>query len=376
METCEVLIVGGGPAGSTCAWQLRKYGHDVLIIDKSPFPRDKTCAGWITPQVIRSLDLDIGDYALGRVFQPLTAFRTSLLGYSSVTVEFDRAVSYGIRRCEFDDYLLKRSRARLQLGDAIRHIERTNDGWIANGSIKARVLVGAGGHFCPVARWLRRDSIDHRPLVTAVEVEFPLGGMADSTGTEATEPHLYFCDDLAGYGWCVRKGGFLNIGMGRVDARDVPAQFSRLLEILRRDGSFVSELPKAVHGHAYHLNHSRSSPMLDDGIILIGDSAGLADPYSGEGIRPAIESGLIAADTIHQAQARYGRLHLQSYGEKITARFRSRGSSRGTERRWFLPRRWPTGLMSRLISNRWFARRMILDHWFLHANQSAILPSS
>ena len=55
MHSCDVLIVGGGPAGSTCAWQLVRAGLDVLVMDKHIFPRDKVCAGWITPAVIESL---------------------------------------------------------------------------------------------------------------------------------------------------------------------------------------------------------------------------------------------------------------------------------------------------------------------------------
>lgn len=374
MESCEVLIVGGGPAGSTCAWQLRRFGCDVVVMDKCAFPRDKICAGWITPQVIQSLELDLADYALGRVFQPLTAFRTSLLGHPAATTSFDRAVSYGIRRCEFDEYLLRRSGARLYLGEAVRRIDRTGDGWIVNGALRARMLVGAGGHFCPVARRVRGDNVDRRPLVTAVEAEFPLCEAACDVETGATEPRLYFCDDLAGYGWCVRKGEFLNIGIGRINARDVPAQLSRLLEVLRRDGSFSGELPKAVHGHAYYLYDGGRAPMAEDGSVLIGDAAGLADPHSGEGIRQAIESGLLAAETIHAAQGRYDRHQLQSYSERIMARFGRRPSCRrATKSRW-LPRPWQTCLMGRLIGNRWFARRVILERWFLHAHQSAILP--
>ena len=52
--TCDALIVGGGPAGSSCARQLRRAGLDVLIMDKQEFPRDKVCAGWITPAVVGS----------------------------------------------------------------------------------------------------------------------------------------------------------------------------------------------------------------------------------------------------------------------------------------------------------------------------------
>ena len=80
METCDVLMVGGGPAGSTCAWKLRQAGADVLVVDQATFPRDKVCAGWITPPVIETLRLDTAAYASSRTFQPITAFRTGVIG--------------------------------------------------------------------------------------------------------------------------------------------------------------------------------------------------------------------------------------------------------------------------------------------------------
>ena len=72
---CDVLIVGGGPAGSACARRLREAGLDVVVIDKAVFPRDKVCAGWITPQVVEDLQIDPDRYRQGRTFQPITGFR-------------------------------------------------------------------------------------------------------------------------------------------------------------------------------------------------------------------------------------------------------------------------------------------------------------
>src|SRR5262245_6929280 len=106
MESCDVLIVGGGPAGSSCAWALRGAGLNVIILDKCRFPRDKICGGWITPQVVEELQIDLDDYARTRLLQPITAFRVSAMGARDIEVPYDRAVSYGIRRCEFDDFLL------------------------------------------------------------------------------------------------------------------------------------------------------------------------------------------------------------------------------------------------------------------------------
>src|SRR5215471_11052823 len=128
MQASDVLIVGGGPAGSSCAWALRGTGLDVIVIDKSQFPRDKICGGWITPQVVEELQIDLRDYARSRVLQPITAFRVSAMGARGVEVSYDRPISYGIRRCEFDDFLLRRSGARVWDGITIGSMERENGG--------------------------------------------------------------------------------------------------------------------------------------------------------------------------------------------------------------------------------------------------------
>ena len=128
MENCDVLIVGGGPAGSSCAWKLRRAGLSVCVLDKARFPRDKVCAGWITPQVIEALELDLADYRKERVLQPVTGFRTGRIGHSESEIEYGRIVSYGIRRREFDHYLLQRCGAQLHLGDGLRSLARIEDG--------------------------------------------------------------------------------------------------------------------------------------------------------------------------------------------------------------------------------------------------------
>ena len=112
MDSCDVLIVGAGPAGSSCAWGLRDTGLDIRVVDRKPFPRDKVCAGWITPQVVEALELDLADFTRENVCQPITGFRTGLIGGRDVVNRYDRPVSYGIRRCEFDQYLRRRTPAR------------------------------------------------------------------------------------------------------------------------------------------------------------------------------------------------------------------------------------------------------------------------
>src|SRR5579862_2782752 len=100
MDSCDILIVGGGPAGSSCAWKLRNSGLDVALIDKQRFPRDKVCGGWITPPVLKALAIDASEYGASRVLQPITGFKTGSIGnLAPVHTDYGKPVSYGIRRC-------------------------------------------------------------------------------------------------------------------------------------------------------------------------------------------------------------------------------------------------------------------------------------
>ena len=127
MESCEVLIVGGGPAGSTCAGKLREAGVDVLLLDKENFPRSKPCAGWITPAVLKTLEIDAEEYRRERLLQDIRGFRTGLINGPEVVTRYGKVVSYGIRRCEFDHYLLKRSAVRQALNEPVAALEQVLD---------------------------------------------------------------------------------------------------------------------------------------------------------------------------------------------------------------------------------------------------------
>src|SRR5258707_14323231 len=135
MEFCDVLIVGGGPYGASCAWGLRRSGLDVVILDKQTFPRDKVCGGWITPAVLTALEIDAREYAEGCVVQPITSFRVGCIGGKTVQVGYGTPVSYGIRRREVDHYLLKRRGARLLLGHSLSSLEKRGAERIANNQI-------------------------------------------------------------------------------------------------------------------------------------------------------------------------------------------------------------------------------------------------
>ena len=110
-----------------------------MVLDRARFPRDKVCAGWITPAVVEALDLDLAATVQGRTFSRLqrVSHRTHRIG-GEVETSYDRPVSFGIRRCEFDTYLLERSGARLRLGTPVAAIRRDGPRWIVNDAIAAR----------------------------------------------------------------------------------------------------------------------------------------------------------------------------------------------------------------------------------------------
>ena len=368
MTRCDALVVGGGPAGSTCARALTRQGLDVLVLDQKVFPRDKVCAGWITPAVLETLEIDAADYAASRVLQPITGFRTGMIDGAEVQTVYPRTVSYGIRRCEFDHYLLARSGARLRLGEPVRSLARRGEGWIVNGEIETPLLIGAGGHFCPVARLLGADSGAGAPVVAAKEVEFAMdAAQEDACRVRPEMPELFFCKDLKGYGWCFRKDRYLNIGLGRQDQHHLSEHLDAFCDFLGRRGKIALGMTQRFHGHAYLLHGHGARKLSGDGVLLVGDAAGLAYPESGEGIRPAVESALLAAATLIEAGRDYRTSRLAPYQQRLHERL---GGAGGNQLK--LPAAWQRFFGAKLLASSWFTRHVVLDRWFLHARQGAM----
>lgn len=360
MVHCDALIVGGGPAGSTCARALRLAGWDVIVLDRARFPRDKVCGGWLTPEVFALLDLDPVEYrAAGGTLQEITGFRTGVIGGDCIETRYPVVVSYAIRRCEFDNFLLRRAQVRVLEGAPLTTLRRRAGTWIANNQIAAPVIVGAGGHFCPVAHHLQDGRRDTAPPVVASEVEFAFDGWR--SGIAPDTPELFFCRDLEGYGWCVRKGGYLNIGIGRRERAAFKNHVSDFMSFLAASGRVPEPSRLVWRGHAYHAMGAGVRPLVGDGALLAGDAAGLAYAESGEGIRPAIESGRLAAGTLIAANGRYGRDELAPYAHSLRA-------LHGPAVRIPTPLRPIAAAFGRaLLHSAAFTRHVMLDRWFLRA---------
>jgi flavin-dependent dehydrogenase len=368
VERASVLIVGGGPAGSACATALTAAGCSALVVDQQRFPRDKPCAGWITPDVVERLDLPLAEYARDHVLQPVSRFRIGTIGGRAVDVDYGAPVSYGIRRSEFDAELLRRSGARLALGERVCEIRRSGREWVLDGRFAAPVLVGAGGHFCPVAR-LVHGAPPHEALVVARELELQLEGTElERCRVDPERPELYFSRDLRGYGWCFRKGDWLNVGLGRRDRRALPEQLEAFLSWLLRERKIA--LPRdGWRGHAYLVREGSGRQVAMDGVLLAGDAAGLAFAASGEGILPAIVSGQVAAQSILEAQ---GSTSEDALGRPYARRL---AQALGRPSR---PQSRPGALTAAaggvVLGIPWFARHVVLDRWFLHRQAAGARP--
>jgi flavin-dependent dehydrogenase len=292
VHTADAIVVGGGPAGSTCAWKLREAGLDVLVLDRATFPRTKLCAGWVTPEALRDLELDPGNYPHSIMTFDRLHMHWKVLSARPATRQ------YSIRRYEFDDYLLRRAGAPV-LQHKARMIERDNGDYVIDGEFRSRYLVGAGGTSCPVYRMFFHDSL---PRVGALQT----ATLEHEFAYDWKDPtcHLWFFDGgLPGYAWYVPKaGGYINVGLGGM-AEQLKKQDGHLRDYWRE---FVARLKKHglvdydaydPKGYSYYLR-GEVNTVSHGNAYIVGDAVGLATRDMCEGIGPAVRSSLLAARSI------------------------------------------------------------------------------
>jgi len=292
MNEVDVLIVGGGPAGAACAGRLTRNNVNVLVLDKAAFPRFKPCAGWVTPQVFRDLEINPSDYPLG-----INHFSKFQVSFKNFHFQLNTN-QYAIRRIEFDNWLLQRSNAPV-IQHTVKEIRLEDGRFLIDDTFSAKTLIGAGGTNCPVNKTFFKDDPNQEKgdLIIAQEEEFPYEYKDERC-------HLWFLQNgLPGYAWYVPKAnGYVNIGLGGSAARmktnndTLKRHWALLIEKLDSMDLIRIHEFKPV-GHSYYLR--ASNPVVRKGnAFIIGDAIGLATRDMGEGIGLAIQSGMRAADAI------------------------------------------------------------------------------
>src|SRR5581483_11558078 len=213
------------------------------------------------------------------------------------------------------------------------------------------MIVGAGGHFCPVAR-LTGSKPKREDAVVAQEAEFEMDtAQIAACRVRPEAPELYFCADMKGYGWCFRKQNYLNVGLGRMDQHRLAEHVAAVLQFLKETGRVAFDISTAMLGHAYLLFGSSDRKAVNERLLLAGDSAGLAYSQSGEGIRPAIESGLLAAQIIAAADGDYSCQALSSYRDLLAQRFGDSAGDWAVSFSRHIPQNWIAGLGRALLSS-------------------------
>ncbi|MFI5066879.1 MAG: geranylgeranyl reductase family protein, partial [Streptosporangiales bacterium] len=370
-DDADVIVVGAGPAGSATACYLARAGLDVLLLEKGIFPREKVCGDGLTPRAVKAL-IDMG-VPVGEQDGWVRNKGLRIIG-GGIRLELPwpdltSYPGYGLvrSRLDFDEILARTAQkagARLiegmtvtgpVLDDTGRMVgvearpvlareddppeppERRSAARPAGAGVsddagptrtyRARVVVAADGNSSRLSLAMGLSKRDDRPLGVAVRTYYTSPRHED----DYLESWLDLWDGerlLPGYGWIFGMGdGTSNVGLGmlntsasfgHVDYRDL---LRRWLAGMPAEWGYVEEnRTQPIRGAALPMGFNRT-PHYTRGVLLVGDAGGMVNPFNGEGIAYAIESGQLAAAVIAQALARPGPLGtervLQAYPQAL-----------------------------------------------------------
>jgi geranylgeranyl reductase family protein len=314
-DRADVIVVGAGPGGSTAAKLLADRGYSVLLVDRSNFPRHKTCASWINRlaferfSYLRNSFSDLVEnpfYGVAFYDRPIEREARYLesrpSGYLSLRSKFDDglrriAMEAGARfmgGCAVADLMEERAGVRVRLGDGRE--------------ITGRVLIGADGASSRVAvkvglrkGWSPGDYV----LCANTDVPFPPERISAFYGERFPFRVFLEYNGIQGYGWVFPKRSHVCIGIGALlkDGRSIRPLFRDFVRALRARNQVPDDLPEeTIYFDLDPVGGVYRIPTLVRGrVMLIGDAAGFVSGSTGEGIYPAMVSAEVAVGLIHEA---------------------------------------------------------------------------
>ncbi len=307
----DVIVVGAGPGGATCAWKCAERGMTVLLLDRAPsLPRYKPCGGGIPSSLVRHIDgLEPEKFADLTV----TKLRHTWRGKSPVLAEMtcsngEPAQVWMVQRPRFDTYLVEKAQAagaELKLGVKVSDIDVSEDSVTVTAgeeSWSARYVVGADGAKGIVGA--RTGLRLGKRWGIAREVEIPFD-YPESAGVLKDACYLDYGSVKNGYAWIFPKAGYLSVGAGMLVPRQPKAEqnvgkilMDAIHTMLGSVGMTYPEGTEAPKLWAHPIPFWTGMEPLatkDGRVLLVGDAAGVVQPLFGEGIQYAVRTGNIAA---------------------------------------------------------------------------------
>ncbi|MBD1850348.1 geranylgeranyl reductase family protein [Leptolyngbya sp. FACHB-711] len=290
----DCIIVGAGPAGGSAAYHLAKRGRSVLVLEKESLPRYKPCGGGVSPQIAEWFDFD---------FSPAISLKVDTIRYTwkmddPVTAKLESLEPiWMVRRDVFDHFLIQQAQkqgAELRDNTEVKGIEFKSDRWQVNtaqGPVEGRYLIAADGAKGQTAKWLGFKDRKRR-LAGALEAE------AKATVANSDTAHFEFGMVKNGYIWNFPKAEGYSIGVGTFRGGE-PQDFKSILtEYATLFGIDLQTCKQ--YGHPLCLWDGEQK-LHTQNAVLAGEAACVVDPFTAEGIRPSIFSGVKAAEAIDQA---------------------------------------------------------------------------
>lgn len=327
--SADVIVVGAGPGGSTTAAHLAARGLDVVLLEKSSFPRSKVCGDGLTPRAVKQLiklGVDISPEAGWLRNKGLRIYGGRTEPFELLWPDLAEFPPYGLTRAraDFDKILADHAvaaGARLFENTTVSEPilnPRTDriTGVVAKDGRRftAPVVVAADGNSSPLARAMGILPRHDRPMGVAVRTYFT----SPKSNDDYMESWLELWDGepgksnlMPGYGWIFPLAdGTVNVGLGTVRSRAGSANLNHRkmltdwLATTPPEWEFTAQNQVGpIEGSALPMSFRRQ-PAYTRGLLLVGDSGGMVSPFNGEGIPYAMEAGEFAADAITDAQFR------------------------------------------------------------------------